>query len=305
MKSTYRFFVNGLIALVVASVSIPVALVSADSAFGMASTLVVPAFFVALVFTIIARDAYRRIFWFAFTCSAAIWLLLLSRLLESAVLGTAIYLQELAQQGTISLSQRVIEPVSLLLILLGPPVGAVLTGVGAGRMLQYWFRGRNGSQAYEGNPRWRFSIRELLVAVFALSLLMAFAFARIRDHQAAEDSARSTFLARFEASFTTNEIELLQAPRIVGGHRALVPESGYRSFMAPEVNEYRIVAPISKDNKERWAVWSYTCNGQHEDMIYQFAYAEAPTEDQLPPVPFPMKTYINQLSWRMIDGVPK
>ncbi|HEY3394857.1 MAG TPA: hypothetical protein VGK58_19285 [Lacipirellulaceae bacterium] len=305
MKSSYRFFVNGLIALFVASVSIPVALRSADSAFGMASMLVVPTFFVALVFTITARDAYRRIFWFVFTCSAAIWMLFLSQILESAVLATAIYLQDLTQQGTISLSQRVIEPVSLGLIFLGPPVGAALSGVVAGRLLQYWFRRRNGSQAYEGNSRWRFSIRELLVAVFALSLLLAVAFGRIRNHQAAENSARSTFLARFEASFTTHEIELLQAPIIVGGHRALVPESGYRSFMAPDVNEYRIVAPISKDNKERWAVWSYTCNGQHDDMVYQFAYAEAPTEDQLPPSPFPMKTYINQLSWRMIDGVPK
>jgi hypothetical protein len=304
MKSPYRFLVNGLLALFVASLSMPVALRSADSAFGMASALVVPVFFVGLVFTVAARAPARRLWWFVFTASTAIWMLFLSPLLESGVHGTAIYLQSLTQQGTISLSQRVIEPAALLLIFLGPPLGAVVTGVSAGRLSQYRLRARNDPQIDESIPRWRFSIRELLVAIFTLTLLLAIAFGRIRNHQAAESNARSAFLARFESSFTTNTVQLLQKPIIFGGDRALIPESGYRSFMPPGVNEYRIVAPISKENKELWAVWSFTCNGDHDDMIYQFAYADARTEDQLPPSPFPMKTYVGA-TWQMIDGVPK
>lgn len=84
----------------------------------------------------------------------------------------------------------------------------------------------------------------------------------------------------------------------------LVPESGYRSFMAPGVNEYRVIAPINKNGNECWGLWVYTCNGEHDDMIYQFAYAEAKHEHELPSMPFPTKAYVNA-TWTMVDGVPK
>jgi hypothetical protein len=58
----------------------------------------------------------------------------------------------------------------------------------------------------------------------------------------------------------------------------------------------------SRNNQKRWGVWLYTCNGKHDDMIYQFAYTESETEAGLPPLA--AKAYVNA-TWQMIDGVPK
>jgi hypothetical protein len=302
MKPRYRILIVTLFAVIVAIASLPVAFVAADSVFGMASTLVVPLLFVAIALTLTARDLTRRLWWFVFSCSTAIWMVLLSWLLERAVHTTALYLQDLTQQGTISLSQRVIEPTSLALIFLGPPLGAVITGIVSARWLVK--NCRTIRHRDELVRQWRFSMREMLVAVFAISLLLAFVFGRTQAHRASESRARNTFLARFESSFAGTAVQLADAPVITGGHRNLIPESGYVSFMAPGQNEYRVTAPVFRNNTRLWAVWSYTCNGDHNDMIYRFAHAEAPTEGQLPSHPFPAKAYVNA-TWKMIDGVPQ
>ncbi len=44
--------------------------------------------------------------------------------------------------------------------------------------------------------------------------------------------------------------------------------------MVPDQNEYRVIAPISKNNTDLWCVWAYTCNGDYDDWIYKFAYAD-------------------------------
>ncbi len=301
MKSYYRFLGNGLLALLAAVASLPLALVFANSMFGIASALVLPILAVSLLFTTISRERMPRIWWFSFACSTAVWLLVLSPILESMVNGIALGLQRLAQRGTISLSQRVIELTALALIFLLPPIGAVLTGTGVGRLSRY-VSGR--VHVIEGTKRWRFSIRELLVATFALCVFLALAFGRIRVDQSRENDGRTAFLARFEDSFVTKGVRLLSTPTITGGHRALIPESGYKSFMPPGISEYRVTAPIVKNNTKLWAVWVYTCNGKHDDMIYQFAYSESETEEALPSHPFPAKGYVNA-TWQMIDGAPK
>lgn len=95
MKSIYRFFRRAALAVVVGHASLPIALLLADSVLGIASSLVVPVFFVAVVFTIIARTSGHRIWWFAFACVTAVWLLFLSQLMEIGVHHTALYLQRL------------------------------------------------------------------------------------------------------------------------------------------------------------------------------------------------------------------
>lgn len=283
--------------------SLPLACIFADSLFGMTSALVVPVFVVAVLFTVISREPAHRIWWFAFACSTMIWLLVLSPLMESGIHGAALWLQRLSHQGAISLTQRVIEPGALASIYLFPPIGSVLTGAGIGRLVQHWSNLKGRSASLERSRRWQFSVRELLVFTFAFCGFLAIAFGRMRVEQAAESSDKAAFLARFENSFVTKGVQLLAEPNITGGHRALIPESGYTSFMPPGINEYRVTAPIVKSNQGRWAVWVYTCNGNHDDMIYQFAYAEADTEELLPLHPFPMKAYVNA-TWQMIDGVP-
>jgi hypothetical protein len=257
-----------------------------------------------VLFTVISREPAHRSWWFAFACSTAIWLLVLLPIVESGIHGAALGLQRLTQRGTISLSQRVIEPAALASIFLLPPIGAVLTGVGMGRLTYPWRRRSGGSPSREGSQRWRFSLRELLVATFALCAFLALALGRLRVDQARTDDGKAAFLARFESSFATTDVRLLAQPNITGGHRALIPESGYMSFMPPGINEYRVTAPIVNNNQKRWAVWVYTCNGNYDDMIYQFAYAEADAEDALLLHPYPVKAYVNA-TWKMIDGAPK
>lgn len=304
MKSIYRVFRHAALAVVVGLASLLIALLSADSVFGIASSLVVPVFFVAVVFTIIARTSGLRIWWFAFACVTAVWLLFLSQLLETGVHHTALYLQRLTHSGTISLSQRIIEPTALAMIFLGPPLGAVATGIGLGRLSQFWVP-RDGDACNEqGRQRWSFSVREMLIAIAAVCALLAGVSVRTRAHQAAENHIKNAFLKRFEASFTTGYVRLRSQPTIIGGHRNLVPESGYRTFMAPGQNEYRVIAPISKNNTELWCVWAYTCNGDYDDWVYKFAYAEAPTREPLPKYPFPVQAYLNGTG-QMVDGVPK
>ncbi len=292
---THYRVVRGLVAFLAAVAALPLALILADSTFGMASVLVAPVLAASLVCTATAREPHR-VWWFAFACSTAVWLLVLSPALELVVNGIAVSLQRLTQRGTISLSQRVIEPTALALIFIGPPIGAVVTGFGAGWLAQRTRR----SPASE--RRWRFSVRELLVATLALCMFLALASGRIRVDHAKENERKVAFLTRFENSFGSSRVRLLSPPDITGGHRTLIPESGYMSFMPPGINEYRVTAPILKNNKRLWAVWAYTCNGKHDDMIYQFAYAESDTEEGLPP--FLAKAYVNA-SWQMIDGAPK
>jgi hypothetical protein len=198
----------------------------------------------------------------------------------------------------------VIEPTSLLLIILTPAASAVLTGVVVGNLCQLWLARRSEPPPASRSPGWHFSVRELLIAMSALCVFLAIAFGRIGAREAVEHEDQADFLSRFERSFTSGRIRLTNEPEIVGVQRTLIPESGYRSFMAPGQNEYRVTARISKEGEEMWAVWAYTCNGEHDNLIYKYAYAEAKLRSQLPLPPLPPRAYVNG-TWQMVDGVPK
>lgn len=304
MKSIYRIVGKSALAIVVGLTSLPIALLSANSFSGLSSSLIVPVFFVAVMFAIIARKNGHRIWWFAFAFGIAAWLLFLSQLWETTVHYTALYLQRLSHSGTISLTQRIIEPTALALIFLVPLLGSVVTGIGLGHLSQLWIQRGGDASSEGGRQQWRFSVREMLIATSAVCVLLGIVSVGTRAHQAAENDSKNAFLKRFEASFTTSNVRLRSKPTIIGGHRNLVPESGYTSFMAPGQNEYRVIAPISKNNIDLWCVWAYTCNGDNDDWIYKFAYAEAPTRDQLPAYPFPLQAYLSGTG-QMVDGVPK
>lgn len=292
-----------LLAITAASVASPLALVAADSFVGLGSLLLVPTLAVAVTFTLSVRDRLRRAWWFGFAVTVGICLPLCPRA-EQMLHGLAVYLQRLSQQGTISLSQRVIEPTLLILIVTVPWLVACLVGVIGGRMARRFARSAPSLGDPEaGNRRWQFSTRALAVGVAAACLLLAWMFGHSRSVQTREAQNQSWFLTRFTDSFSADELQLLAEPLLDEQQRTLIPESGYRSFQPPGVNEYRIVAPIKKDGQQRWAIWAYTCNGGHGDLIYRYACAEATSQAELPPFPFPAKRYIEG-TWNMIDGVP-
>jgi hypothetical protein len=70
------------------------------------------------------------------------------------------------------------------------------------------------------------------------------------------------------------------------------------------ISEYRIVAPINKDGKQLWAVWTYLCNENYPGTVSNFGYAEADTQNGLPPRPFPVTEYLRELTYTMVDGEP-
>ena len=292
-----------LVATAVALTSLPLALICVDSFFGLGSLLVVPAFAVSAVCTLTACNDGRRAWWFGFSIAAGLFLPLCP-LVERGLHSIALALQHLSQSGTISLSQRVIEPTLLVLVVLCPFLAVGLLGVVAGRLTRRIAGiGTSGATSDSIGTRWRFTIRELLIGVAAACLLLAWIFGQTRNWDAGEQKNQRLFLSRFESSFTSAEVTLLGTPKIDEQQRTLIPESRFMSFRAPGQNEYRVIAPIEINGQQRWRIWTYVCNGDQNDGIYGFAYADAPVREQLPSKPFPLVRYI-PWSTEMVDGIP-
>jgi hypothetical protein len=295
-----------LIAIVVAVASLPLSQFTVDINFGLGSLLIVPAFAVSAWFLLTAREELRA-WWFGFVITNGMFLPLCPWV-EQGLHSVAVYLQHLTQSGILSLSQRVIEPTLLILVVLCPLVLASLLGFAAGRFTQRLARGatRREATVSPDGGHWRFSIREMLIAIAAVCFLAAWNSGHTRHWKDAEDRNQSAFLNRFKASFSSGEVGLLAEPRIEEQQRTRMREFGPLSFRAPGINEYRIVAPVKMKEQELWAVWVFTSrkNNEHADeYVYKFAYAEAPNEEQLPDFPFPAQRYIEG-TWDMVDGLP-
>ncbi|PHR95374.1 MAG: hypothetical protein COA78_30280 [Blastopirellula sp.] len=303
MNKYLRILIGISLAVPTALASLYLSRLSMDSLFGLGSFLVVPVIAVALVFTLVSCDPSRRIWWFGFTVVAGLWLHLCP-LIESGVHGIANHLQDLTQAGKISLSQRIIEPSSLILNVMLPLIGVILTGMLAGYLAQR-MRMRYVTSAEESNSyRWQISMRELFVGTCALCIFIAMFMNRTRDWQTGESQNQQQFLTKFESSFNQDQFELIGPIHIQEQQRSIISKIGFRSFKPPGVNEYRVTAQIKKDGTPHWGVWAYTCNGAHNDMIYKFAYAEAATEEELAALPSPPQVYIDA-TWKLEDGVPK
>ena len=293
-------------AMAIGLISSPLAWIAKDSFLGLGSALVVPQLAIGVWFVLSARDRLRRLWWFGFVVASGLCLPLCAAA-ERGVHALARFLQELTQQGTISLSQRVIEPAALLLIIVGIPIGVCLLSAIAGRFATRLARSMESAADPELSTRWRFSVRELLIGFAAACLLLAWISGHSRDFGSQESRNQSALLTRFKASFISGETRLLGEP-ILGENQRSRMARGY-SFRPPGVNEYRLVAPIERQGQRLWAVWFYTCNGSnsdplYHDAIYQFAYAEAASKEELPELPWPPKRYI-EVTMDMVDGTPK
>ena len=289
------------VAIVVASVSLPLAAVSANSFFGIGSALVVPTIAVGLWGTLSSRHRDTRAWWFGFTVAAGLCLPLCpgnARIFSDF----AAYVQQQTQRGKSSLSVNIIELGCLLATVFVPALCASLAGIVAGKLARGVARRDARGQAADvtDNIHWQFSLRELLLSLAALGLLLAFNGHYISDRAAWERQNQRAFLARFQESFRSGEVELLAEPAIAERQGATITAL---SFKPPGMNEYRIVAPIERDGLRRWAVWAYATNEEDQELIYQYAYAEAEDEELLPKVPAPLKRYIDA-TWDMVDGVP-
>lgn len=147
-------------------------------------------------------------------------------------------------------------------------------------------------EARSSRARWRIRI----AAALALSALLAGWL--LWSGFEARQARHAAFLTRFKESFRSGLVELAGEPR-------LERSPGLPEGFAPwePIDLYRITAPIEQDGKQLWTVWLYTCSGRHDDGsvgIWQFGYAEAPTEAQLAT---PAKRYISP-AVQMVDGIP-
>ena len=185
-----------------------------DSFLGLGSALVVPALAVAVGFTLTARDRLRRAWWFGVAVSAGICLPLCP-FVQEGLHNVALHLQSLTQAGTLSLSQRVIEPVLLLAVLVVPLLAVCVVGALAGRVLQLLARSNASIEEPDlKEHRWRFSVRELLIGCAAVCLVLALIFGQSRRFQVVEEKNQNSFRARFLASFDSGQTKLLSEPTV-------------------------------------------------------------------------------------------
>ncbi|WP_430284930.1 hypothetical protein, partial [Salmonella enterica] len=77
----------------------------------------------------------------------------------------------------------------------------------------------------------------------------------IRQWNEHEQTNQQKFVQRFKRSFTTGNVKLLAEPRIFEDHTVL--KASQNSL---RISEYRVSAPISKNGKELWAIWTYACD---------------------------------------------
>lgn len=284
--------------MVVAVVSLPLAAVSANSFFGLGSVLVVPALAAGLWCAVWTRNFECRAWWLGLTLAVGLFLPACPASMRLSQ-SVAVYVQRLTQRGSFV---NVIELCCLLATVLVPLLCACLVGIAGGNLARGIAHRAARGRATEipDGARWQFSVRELLSVVAALSLVLAWNGHFLAVRGARERQNQLAFLARFEESFRSDEIQLLADPVVSERQGATVSAL---SFKPPGMNEYRIVAPIKRDGVRRWAVWAYTTSEDDREFIYQYGCTEVESEDQLPQLPEPVKRHIEG-TWELVDGVP-
>lgn len=135
----------------------------------------------------------------------------------------------------------------------------------------------------DSRPAMKFTLRGLLIAMVVIAGLTTWLSSHVSQWQLREQQKHAAFIDFFKGSFTSGQVELLQEPQLIG-------KSGHG-------DHYRITAPIGRDGKESWAIWTYWADGS---FIHTFGYAEASTEDALA---IPINEYLPGYS-AVIDGVP-
>jgi hypothetical protein len=278
---------------------------SLNSLLGLAGVGLLPAAAIGAWLAIATVDSQKRTWWlgWAATFGAAIptcpfW--------NGAIPAAAWWLS----QRLTSIPWDYLEFASLLLSPVLPVLVVGSLGIAVGAFTRYVFRTSvaRHDPAPSNELKWRFSLRQLMVTIAVFGLVLGWNMEWMRRGQSARRENQLAFLQRFKTSFSSGQMELLAEPTLEGLHRSVKAETGYRVFQTPGISEYRISAPIREAGQEKWAVWSYTCGPDNVspgggEFVFQFAYAEAADEAQLPKFPFPPKRYI-QYSSDIIDGLP-
>src|SRR5688500_2040260 len=110
--------------------------------------------------------------------------------------------------------------------------------------------------------------------------LTAWLSSTVRQWHEREETNQELFLDRFKRSFTTVNMALIAEPVIVEDHTIVKTNQN-----ASGISEYRVMAPINKNGHQLWAVWTYLCDERYPGTVSKFGYAEAATQNAVPPFP--------------------
>jgi len=149
--------------------------------------------------------------------------------------------------------------------------------------------------------------RTVRAVVAIVAVLVVIAGIGLRARSQADRRRQAAFLQRFEASFTSGTMQLLDPASIEEIDRFIMSEFAPTiMFRPPEVDEYVVTARFQRGQEVRWGRWLYTCNQNHGDFVYKFSYSEAASEAALPEFPFPLQTYLpgRPSDPHLIDGTP-
>lgn len=274
------------IAALVLFASLPLARIAQTSGFALDAYLLVPTSCVGYWLGLTSKNRSARIGWFIFASVVAFllaafpfweWLLL-----DKILIEVQDYLRaELPEYYGFS------ETVGVFSMIILPWIASCFMGSGAARLARRFL----GQELHQRETTFNFTLRGLLVAMVAIGGLTAWLGNHVVAWNSGNDLHQQQFTAFFEESFTTGKVKLLSEPIVVQE----------KSWQNRERVYYRVSAPIKKDGKETWAMWTYLCAEANPSAICNFGYDEARTESALQ---YPMPQYVNKYS-SVVNGEPK
>ena len=319
-----------VVSILVILASVPITQFAVRSGFTLSSALIVPTVMLGMWLSISSRRRADRIGWFVFVMATAVWLPSCPWW-KSQIENTLIRIQKVVSYS--AYSGLHMELAAVLALFLLPWGVACAFGTFAAFLAKKFLakkslaphavvdREQANTICWRGPFWWaltppavtppavdvrpqdqsdfRFTLREMLLALAAFGALTAWLSSPVHQWKSQQANNQSHFLTLFKDSFTSGNVVLLARPEIT---------EVITSFLQGGINptgmhEYRIVAPIQKDNQRLWAVWTYTCHESYKDTVSNYGYAEASTHGQLPP--FPLPEYLSEPIAEIIDGEPQ
>lgn len=285
-----------VVAIAIFVASFPLSLLAMERGFGLAAALTVPTCCLGFWLSIASTRRAKRIGWFAFssTCVALLpicpwW----QRQIEGALRGV----QNIIRGSQPTWLYSACETLALLVLILLPWAVGCVFGMLSARLVKKLIPSSIDNEVC--SSEYQFTLRGMLTSIMVLAFLTAWLSGTVRQWQTRETTNQATFLEQFKRSFTSGDVTLLANPEIVEDHTIVK-----RSQNASGISEYRLTAPITKQGRELWAVWTFLCDEAYPGTVSKFGYAEAPTQIGLPPPPFPLTEYLREPIYKMVDGEP-
>ncbi len=296
---SYRI-VRVLFAIVVVFASLPLSLFAQRHGFGLAASLTVPTSCLGFWFAVVSPCQAQRIGWFAFS-SVAVALLPMGPWWKRIIEAVLNWVQDIIRGSQPTLLYSLVETVAVLALIVLPWVVGCVLGWFAAKLVRRFLYSSDDGDESGSLPSYQFTLRGMLCAIMVFAVLTGWLSNTVRQWHEREQSNQGLILQRFKDSFSTGKVVLLAEPLIVEDQDHTILK---RSQNQSGISEYRIIAPVNKDGRELWAVWTYLCDDNYPGHVNKFGYAEAGTQNGLPPHPFPMTQYLHDPKHILVDGEP-